>query len=218
MNIFKVPNTYYRLFIQNNPKFKFFFFTPQFSITRVNANIFKIFVEIYQTNVNTNKTVLKKEIEIDQTITDPEQYFKNLQNSNFTDIFEKPALVLEKIVAAVQEIGNGEGNKNTTSVTVTSSNAPVFTITQNTPKAVTFTISPIWWIDSLGSISPSIYDQSISFTQNTITGTNLSTSVNQYSVSVNASTDSNYSGSGPFVLNFQFNSTSKIWVIQSVTY
>lgn len=215
MNLFEIPNTYYRLFIKNNPKFKFLFFTPRFSITRISENVFQIFVKIYQTNINTNKTVLIKEFTIDQTISDPEQYFKNLQNSNFTDIFERPAYVLEQIVAAVQEIGNTSAqSKSTTSVTVTSSSSSIFTITYNTPKKVIFTISSNWWIENIGSIVPAIYDQSIDFDQTSVTASNLNTtSSTLYQINVYAASDFS-DQQGPFLIQFNFNTSSNLWVIQ----
>jgi len=104
-NIFKIPNSYYRFSFRNRPEFSSVYFLPKFSFTRVNDKVLKIFVHLHEVNFNTNKSKLATAFSMNQNVSDLNEYIKKVQNSNFTDTFVNPALVLEKLIAAVQKVG-----------------------------------------------------------------------------------------------------------------
>jgi hypothetical protein len=104
-NIFKIPNSYYRFSFRNRPEFSSVYFLPKFSFTRVNDKVLKIFVHLQEVNFNTNTSKLATAFSMNQNVSDLNEYIKKVQNSNFTDTFVNPALVLEKLIAAVQKVG-----------------------------------------------------------------------------------------------------------------
>ncbi len=102
-NVVQLGTGYYYFFVRDE-KYLDSTFEPKIYISRVNAKVIKLYVEIYEHVRSKQRTYLRRLISYNQNVDNQEQYFQHIQNSNFELAVPNSLIFLEKVVNAIKQI------------------------------------------------------------------------------------------------------------------
>ena len=111
--------TPYYVFEARDPAYKNIRFIPKIFVTRINSETIQVFVQLYKKDLITKKVQVVRSFFYEDKVKNENEYFRALQNSNFSFGLPSPLLFLENAIKTVQQSVNAfSANKKSTSGTV----------------------------------------------------------------------------------------------------
>jgi hypothetical protein len=141
-------NTPYYNFALRGSAYSHLSYVPQIFVSRVDANTIEIIVYINERNYKTKSFITRQIITYKEKLSNVEDYFRSVQNSNFKFALPNSVLFLEKVIKAIQTQFVPPSSlklKSTTpppvtGIPTTASSAPIyFSYNFTSPTTVTIT-------------------------------------------------------------------------------
>jgi hypothetical protein len=130
-------NTSYYNFALRGPNYAHLSYVPQIFVSRVDANTIEIIVYINERNSKTKSFVTRQILTYKEKLSNVEDYFRSVQNSNFKFALPNSLLFLEKVIKAIQSLAVPSSMK------LKSTSAPAVTATPTTASS-----TPIYFLAS----------------------------------------------------------------------
>jgi hypothetical protein len=131
-NTIQIGTPYYN-FALRGPNYSHLSYVPQIYISRVDSNTIEIIVYINERNYKTKSFITRQIITYKEKLSNVEDYFRSVQNSNFKFALPNSLLFLEKVIKAIQSLVIPPLGINTKSTTTPPSITATPTTTSSSP-------------------------------------------------------------------------------------